>query len=85
MVAAREMYVDPLEELFIAQFARPAELRPVNLRAISPNQRALLSIDGTVTTFAVVADTRLAAAGAAATLASATVTVRRCVHRWYAS
>lgn len=51
MVAARQEYVDPLEELFIAQFARPAELRPVNLRAITPHQRALLSIDGTVTKY----------------------------------
>jgi chorismate-pyruvate lyase len=42
---------DPLEELFIAQFARPDELKSVNLRAISPYHRALMSIDGTVTKF----------------------------------
>ena len=35
----------------MAQFARPAEVGPVNLRALSPFQRALLIIDGTVTTF----------------------------------
>lgn len=42
---------DPLEDLFIAQFARPADLNAVNLRALSPYQRALLAIDGTVTKF----------------------------------
>ncbi len=54
MTAASEMtsmYQDPLEELFIAQFAAPQELKPVNLRAITPYQRALMSIDGTVTKF----------------------------------
>ncbi len=45
------MYQDPLEELFIAQFAAPRELKPVNLRAITPYHRALMSIDGTVTKF----------------------------------
>ncbi len=45
------LYQDPLEELFIAQFAAPAELKPVNLRAITPYHRALMSIDGTVTKF----------------------------------
>jgi len=42
---------DPLTRRFVAQFARPAELGPVNLRALSPFQRALLVIDGTVTRF----------------------------------
>lgn len=42
---------DPLSDLFVAQFARPADLAPVNLRALSPFQRALLVIDGTVTKF----------------------------------
>lgn len=42
---------DPLEELFVAQFARPANLHPVNLRTLTPYQRALLTIDGTVTKF----------------------------------
>jgi chorismate-pyruvate lyase len=42
---------DPLKEVLMAQFAKPAELGPVNLRALSPLQRALLVIDGTVTTF----------------------------------
>lgn len=42
---------DPLSDLFLAQFDRPAELGPVNLRTLSPFQRALLVIDGTVTKF----------------------------------
>ena len=46
-----DIYRDPLEELFTAQFARPDELRSVNLRAIGPYHRALMSIDGTVTKF----------------------------------
>jgi chorismate-pyruvate lyase len=49
--ASEDIYRDPLEELFTAQFAAPAELRPVNLRAITPYHRALMSIDGTVTKF----------------------------------
>lgn len=42
---------DPLGELFIAQFAKPEGLERVNLRALTPFQRALLVIDGTVTKF----------------------------------
>lgn len=42
---------DPLSDVFVAQFARPADLGVVNLRALSPFQRALLVIDGTVTKF----------------------------------
>jgi chorismate-pyruvate lyase len=42
---------DPLNDLFVAQFARPAGLSSVNLRALTPFQRALLVIDGTVTKF----------------------------------
>ena len=42
---------DPLTRRFVAQFAKPAELEPVNLRALTPFQRALLVIDGTVTRF----------------------------------
>ena len=42
---------DPLSDLFVAQFARPAQLGTVNLRALTPFQRALLVIDGTVTKF----------------------------------
>jgi len=42
---------DPLSDLFIAQFARPAQMSVVNLRALTPFQRALLVIDGTVTKF----------------------------------
>lgn len=42
---------DPTDDLFVAQFARPANLEEVNLRALSPFQRVLLVIDGTVTKF----------------------------------
>ena len=42
---------DPYADLFIAQEQRPASLLPVNLRTLSPFQRALLAIDGTVTRF----------------------------------
>ncbi|MDP3984989.1 MAG: chorismate pyruvate-lyase family protein [Acidimicrobiia bacterium] len=42
---------DPLGDLFVAQFASPPGLLPVNLRTLSPFQRALLVIDGTVTKF----------------------------------
>lgn len=42
---------DPLRELFVAQAAKPAQLGAVNLRALTPFQRALLIIDGTVTKF----------------------------------
>jgi len=42
---------DPLTDLFVAQFARPPDLTPVNLRTLSPYQRALLATDGTVTKF----------------------------------
>src|SRR3989304_99825 len=39
----------PLSDLFVAQFAKPPDLGGVNLRALTPFQRALLVIDGTVT------------------------------------
>lgn len=42
---------DPADGLFVAQFERPAELEPINLRTLSPMQRALMVIDGTVTRF----------------------------------
>lgn len=42
---------DPLSKRFAAQFAKPPQLGPVNLRALTPFQRALLVIDGTVTRF----------------------------------
>ena len=42
---------DPVSDLFVAQFARPTDLSGVNLRALTPFQRALLVIDGTVTKF----------------------------------
>ena len=40
---------DPLKELMIAQTRRPEHIAAVNLRALSPFQRALLVVDGTVT------------------------------------
>ncbi len=42
---------DPLKDLFTAQSERPAKLGELNLRALHPFQRALLTIDGTVTRF----------------------------------
>jgi len=42
---------DPVSQLSTAPFARPRNLHPINLRALTPFQRALLVIDGTVTTF----------------------------------
>lgn len=42
---------NPLLELQVAEDARPVDLAPVNLRALTPFQRALLVIDGTVTKF----------------------------------
>jgi chorismate-pyruvate lyase len=49
--AKKERTFDPLRELFVAQAARPNDLSEVNLRALTPYQRALLMIDGTVTKF----------------------------------
>jgi len=49
--AVRAVEFDPLADLSTAQFARPRDLGLLNLRALSPFQRALLVIDGTVTTF----------------------------------
>ncbi len=42
---------DPFADLLSAQAARPAQLAIVNLRTLTPFQRALVSIDGTVTKF----------------------------------
>lgn len=42
---------DPFADLLSAQAARPAQLELVNLRTLTPFQRALVSIDGTVTKF----------------------------------
>lgn len=42
---------DPLRDLFVAQTAKPAHITDINLRTLTPFQRALLVIDGTVTTF----------------------------------
>ena len=42
---------DPLEDLLVAQPERPANLGAVNLRTLTPFQRSLLVIDGTVTKF----------------------------------
>lgn len=40
---------DPFVDLISAQASRPTDLHQVNLRTLTPFQRALLSIDGTVT------------------------------------
>lgn len=50
-MSAPSLAYDPLADLFVAQERRPDGLLPVNLRALSPFHRALLAIDGTVTTF----------------------------------
>ncbi len=42
---------DPADELFVAQERRPPTLGAIALRDLSPYQRALLAIDGTVTRF----------------------------------
>ena len=42
---------DPFADLFSTQQARPAHLGQVDLRTLTPFQRALLVIDGTVTKF----------------------------------
>ena len=42
---------DPLEDLFVAQAAKPLQFGEINLRALPPFHRALLVIDGTVTKF----------------------------------
>lgn len=42
---------DPISELLVGNFEKPADLQEVNLRALTPFQRALLVIDGTVTKF----------------------------------
>ena len=42
---------DPLSDLYLAQLNKPSNLAPVNLRTLTPFHRALLAIDGTVTTF----------------------------------
>ena len=42
---------DPLSDLLIAQVDKPAHLKDINFRTLTPFQRALLTIDGTVTKF----------------------------------
>lgn len=40
-----------MKDLFVAQFAKPPDLEEMNLGQLTPFQRALLVIDGTVTRF----------------------------------
>ena len=40
-----------MKDLFVAQFAKPSDLEEINLSQLTPFQRALLVIDGTVTRF----------------------------------
>lgn len=42
---------DPLGDLLVAQPEKPAHLKDINLRTLTAYQRALLTIDGTVTKF----------------------------------
>ena len=48
---SRRSSFDPLSDLLIAQIQRPPQWQDANLRALTPFQRSLLSIDGTVTKF----------------------------------
>ena len=50
-ISTIDMLFDPFADLLEASEARPAHLRPVDLRTLTPFQRALLVIDGTVTKF----------------------------------
>lgn len=47
----RSVGFNPLSDLLVAQLDRPPQLQDANLRALTPYQRALLTIDGTVTKF----------------------------------
>lgn len=47
----RQNGFDPFADLLSAQASRPLALQLVNLRTLTPFQRALVSIDGTVTKF----------------------------------
>jgi chorismate-pyruvate lyase len=49
--AEAQMVFDPFADLLSAQGSRPRELDPLDLRELTPFQRALVSIDGTVTKF----------------------------------
>lgn len=42
---------DPVGGMLVAQSSRPKNVLPVNMRLLSPYQRALLVIDGTVTSY----------------------------------
>ena len=42
---------DPFGDLMLVQEERPIQLHQIDLRTITPYQRALLAIDGTVTKF----------------------------------
>lgn len=48
---SRKNGFDPLNDLLAAQQSRPSHLEDINLRVLTPFQRALLVIDGTVTKF----------------------------------
>ena len=43
--------IERMKNLFVAQFAKPSDLEEINLSELTPFQRALLVIDGTVTQF----------------------------------
>lgn len=42
---------DPFADLMLMQEAKPRDWQPIDLRTVTPFQRALLSMDGTVTKF----------------------------------
>ena len=45
------MTLNEMKDLFVAQFAKPSDLEEINPSRLTPFQRALLVIDGTVTQF----------------------------------
>jgi chorismate-pyruvate lyase len=48
---AAEPCWDPSSPSFLSEFLRRSSLQPINLRVLTPYQRALLVLDGTVTSF----------------------------------
>ena len=51
LLAEEETTFDPMRDLYMAQSSKPSQVTTLNLRTLTPYQRALLVIDGTVTKF----------------------------------
>jgi len=45
------MTFDPMKDLLTAQSSKPSNLLPIDMHSLTPFQRALITIDGTVTKF----------------------------------